>query len=57
MEREEPKELELSLLALLDPVIERSSEGRLVLFPGNIHYRSKYSVVFLPYLIVLPGPL
>jgi len=35
MEREEPKELELSLLALLDPVIERSSEGRLVLFPDS----------------------
>jgi len=35
MEREDPRELELSLLALLDPVMERSSEGRLVLFPDN----------------------
>ena len=34
MEREDPRELELSLLALLDPVMERSSDGRLVLFPA-----------------------
>jgi len=35
MEREEPRELELSLLALFDPVIDKSSEGRLVLFPDS----------------------
>jgi len=35
MEREDPRELELSLLALLDPVMERSSDGRLVLLPDS----------------------
>jgi len=35
MEREEPRELELSLLALFDPVIDRSSDGLLVLFPDS----------------------
>jgi len=35
MEREEPRELELSLLALLDPVIDKSSDGRRVLFPDS----------------------
>jgi len=35
MEREEPRELELSLLARLEPVMDRSSEGRLVLLPDS----------------------
>ena len=33
MDKEEPRELELSLLALLDPVTDISSEGLLVLLP------------------------
>jgi len=35
MDREEPRELELSRLARLEPVMERSSDGRLVLLPDN----------------------
>lgn len=35
MDNEEPRELELSLLALLDPVTDISSEGLLVLLPDN----------------------
>ena len=42
MEREEPRELELSLLALFDPVIDRSSDGLLVLFPEN------YLIIIFP---------
>ena len=44
MEREEPRELELSLLALLDPVIDKSSDGRRVLFPEKVSRSNYYQI-------------